>query len=131
MARRPGGVTFVAVIVWILGLLQILAGIVALLGAAGVFTVAAPVGVGLLAFGIIEILLGIIVIVLASSLGRGSNAARVILTIFLVISMIGSVLGMLGGAQQVPGNVISLLLALIGVIFLYTGRANDFFRSRG
>ena len=127
MARRPAGVTVVTVIVIILGVLQLLGGVAFLFAA---FAAAAAAQPPLYAVAIGGILFGIVVLVLGSSLGRGSNAARVILTIFLCLTIVGAIFGFQIGGYGVTSSIVDILLAIIALILLYTGRANDFFRGR-
>ena len=124
MAQRPGGVTLVAVIVWIQGLLTLIGGIIALIGAF------APgvVGGAFLAVAIISIIIGIITIAVGFGLLRGSNGARILTTIVLVISLATAIFSMFS-TNSFWSQLVSALLAVIGLILLYTQRANDYFRQ--
>ncbi|WP_382308074.1 hypothetical protein [Herbiconiux sp. UC225_62] len=124
MAARPGGVTLVAVIVWIQGLLTLIGGIIALIGAF------APgvVGGAFLAVAIISIIIGIITIAVGFGLLRGSNGARILTTIVLVISLATAIFSMFT-TNSFWSQVVSALLAVIGLILLYTQRANEYFRE--
>ena len=62
---RPGGVTLVAVLAWISGAVNIIAGILLLIAA-----IMAP---DALWFGIVQLALGIITIIVSIGLLRGSN----------------------------------------------------------
>jgi hypothetical protein len=124
MAQRPGGVTLVAVIVWIQGLLTLIGGIIALIGA---FAPGA-VGGAFLAVAIISIIIGIITIAVGFGLLRGSNGARILTTIVLVISLATAIFSMFA-TNSFWSQVVSALLAVIGLILLYTQRANEYFRE--
>jgi hypothetical protein len=133
MARRPGGVTLVAIIVWINGLLEIIGGAIVLyaLGAASIQDNEIPGGrTAAVTFAIIAILLGLVTIVVGSGLLRGSRVSRVLVTIALILSLAGSILGVLGVPSEAVGPIVTGFLALIGLILLWTGRASEFFRSR-
>lgn len=123
--RRPGGVTLVAVIVVLNGILELLVGI---LGLAGVVAV----GAGVLApVPIVAIVLGILTILVGLSLLRGGQIARVITTIVLAIDLAYAILGIFQstGSSSIWSPIVSGLLALLGIVLLWTRRASAFFRG--
>ncbi|NUJ87545.1 hypothetical protein HOW07_05930 [Plantibacter sp. MCCC 1A11337] len=124
MAKRPGGVTIVAVIVWIQGFLSALGGALLMIGAN------TPNGnlQGMQVAGLVSLILGIITIIVGVGLLRGSSVARVLTTIVLVLSIASAVYAMVT-TGNVATQIISLLLAVIGLILLYTKAASDYFRS--
>ncbi|AQX79408.1 hypothetical protein BWO91_04950 [Plantibacter flavus] len=124
MAKRPGGVTIVAVIVWIQGFLSALGGALLMIGAN------TPNGnlQGMQVAGLVSLILGIITIIVGVGLLRGSGVARVLTTIVLVLSIASAVYAMIT-TGNVATQIISLLLAVIGLILLYTKAASDYFRS--
>ena len=116
---RPGGVTLIAVLTWINGLIGIVAGISALVSGAG-------------AAGWIALILGVVTLAVGVGLLRGNNLARVLATIVFVLNIINTILVFIPGVQ--PGaNVWTAIgtgvLSLIGLGLLYTSRANEFFRA--
>ncbi|HWM17830.1 MAG TPA: hypothetical protein VNP97_14725 [Microbacterium sp.] len=118
---RPGGVTLVAVIAWITGAINIIAGILLLFAA-----IMAP---DALWFGLIQLALGIITIVVSIGLFRGRSTARVVVTIVFVLNLISALFVIFAQQAQIWSGIASGLLALIGIILLYTTRANEFFRD--
>ncbi|MFD4422877.1 hypothetical protein ACFWN7_15430 [Agromyces sp. NPDC058484] len=118
---RPGGVTLVAVLAWISGAIQIISGIVVLLGAGSVAVAATAAWVA--------IIIGIITILVSLGLFRGSNAARIIVTIVFVLNLAAAIYTAIAAPNQLWSAIISGVLAVIGLILLYTARANEFFRS--
>ena len=124
MAKRPGGVTIVAVIVWIQGFLSALGGALLMIGAN------TPNGnlQGMQVAGLVSLILGIITIIVGVGLLRGSSVARVLTTIVLVLSIASAVYAMVT-TGNLATQIISLLLAVIGLILLYTKAASDYFRS--
>jgi hypothetical protein len=123
--RRPGGVTLVAVLVVISGILQLLGGI---LGIAGV----AAIGAGALAaLPIVAVVLGILTILVGLSLLRGGQIARGITTVVLAIDLAYAILGIFQtvGTASVWSPIVSGALALIGIALLWTRRASAFFRG--
>ncbi|MET0671958.1 MAG: hypothetical protein ABWX66_06950 [Lacisediminihabitans sp.] len=118
---RPGGVTLVSILAWISGVLQLITGIVLLFapdGANGAVTIAAW----------ISIVLGIITIAVGVGLWRGSPVARIIATIVFVLNLISAVVAMFTASGSLWAALVNGLLALIGIILLWTRAASDFFR---
>ncbi|MET0976984.1 MAG: hypothetical protein ABWX82_15085 [Leifsonia sp.] len=127
---RPGGVTFIAVLVWIQGFFDIVAGLILLFNQNN-----APLledfggSGGLITSAIIYILVGIIIIVIARGLLRGSNGARVIVTVVELITLIGAIFLMIAAPSQFLSALITAAIALVVILLLWTGRAAAFFRS--
>lgn len=117
---RPGGVTLVAIIAWIAGAVNIIAGILML--------IAALMAPDALWFGLIHLLLGVITIAVAIGLMRGNSTARVLLTVVFVLDLIWAVFVIFFQQAQIWSGVVSGILVLIGLVLLWTGRANEFFR---
>jgi len=113
---RPFGVTLVAIVAWINGALQILSGIFAIL----------PGGTSVWA-GPFVLVLGIITILVAFGLFSGSNVARVLTAIVFALGLLSGVLAMTQGL--VWQGIGSIALPIIGLLLLFTARANAFFRS--
>ena len=89
---RPGGVTLVAVLTWISGALDILGGTILLFQTSIASTVEQFGGASqLMASAIFSILIGAVVIVVAVGLMRGSSSARIVITIFEVLSIMSSI----------------------------------------
>jgi hypothetical protein len=128
--ERPGGVTLVAVFIWISGALNILGGILAL-----IFQNNPDVEInlggrpGTIAYGIIAILLGIIVIAVSGGILNGSRGARTIVTIVQIISIIGSIIAIFMLPGQLWQSILNIVIALIPLILLYSPKANAFFGS--
>ena len=117
---RPGGVTLVAVIAWISGAVNIIAGVLLLIAA-----IMAPTA---LWFGLVQLALGIITIVVSLGLLRGRNPARIVVTIVFVLDLISAVVVVLFQQALVWSGVVSGVLVVIGLVLLWTRRANEFFR---
>lgn len=121
--QRPGGVTLVAVLGIISGILQILGGIVAIAaGAASGIVPALVVGVVVLAIGLFTLLV-------SGYLLGGSRLARVLVTISFLLSIGGAVYTIVSTPDQWWSGVVSGALALIGILLLYSRRANEYFSS--
>jgi hypothetical protein len=116
---RPGGVTLVAVLAWISGALQILTGVLILLGGQG----------GGAAVAWVAIIIGIITIIVSLGLFRGNNAARIIVAIIFALNLVSAIITMFAYPAQLWSALIAGALALIGLLLLFSARANEFFRT--
>ena len=127
---RPAGVTVVAVLAWISGLLDIIGGTLLLFQTSVASTVEQFGGVSqLIASALLEILIGVVVIVVAIGLLRGNAASRVVITIFQILSIIASVFFAIAYPAGAIGEYFSIAIAAIVLLLLWTGRASAFFRS--
>lgn len=118
---RPAGVTVVAVLAWVSGALSILTGILILTGVTDVAG-ATPSAAW------VAIVIGVVTILVSLGLFRGSNTARIITAIVFVLNLASAVFLL---ATHGIGNVTAILsgaAALVGLILLFTARANEFFR---
>ncbi|MEJ3403958.1 hypothetical protein WDJ51_04375 [Rathayibacter sp. YIM 133350] len=127
---RPGGVTFIAVLIWIQGALDVLGGVLLLI-AQGVEGAADPFGgpAGLITSAIVSILLGLIIIVVARGLLRGSRGARTVVTVIEVLTLLSAVFLAFAAPAQFLSSVLTGLIALVVILLLWTGRAASFFRG--
>jgi hypothetical protein len=130
-ARRPAGVTLIAVLAWIEGALGIVAGIVLL-----VFRNEPSVQVegasesALITSAIFTILFGVVVVLVAGGLLRGSSGARIVVTVVQLLAIVGDAFTAWAYPGQFAWSAVSALISLLIIVLLWTGRANDFFRSR-
>jgi hypothetical protein len=127
---RPGGVTLIAVLVWISGALDILGGTILLFQTSVASTVEQFGGASqLIVSALATILIGAVVIVVAVGLMRGSNGARIVVTVFEVVSIAISVFLAIAYPAGAIGEYIGIALALVVIALLWTGRASAFFRA--
>ena len=117
---RPGGVTLVAVLAWIAGAVNVIAGILML--------IAALMAPDALWYGLIHLLLGVITIAVGISLLRGSGTTRVLVTIVFVLDLIWAVFVVVFQQAQIWAGLASGVLVLVGLVLLWTRRANEFFQ---
>ena len=118
---RPGGVTLVAVIAWINGLLALIAGIIVLTAGGG--------DAALATVGWVQVIIGVITILVGIGLLRGNNLSRILATIVFVLNLGSAIYVMFAAPGQLWSAIISGLLAIIGLVLLYSARANEFFRG--
>jgi hypothetical protein len=129
MAKRPAGVTLVAVITWIIGALQVIGGVLLLIGlATSNALLIAGDRTWLTVYAVVAIVIGVVVVAVAGGLRRGRNSSRVIVTIALLLSIVGAVFTAITLPAEQLGSIVTAFLDLIAIILLYTGRASDFFR---
>ncbi|QJU52663.1 hypothetical protein SCB71_04765 [Herbiconiux sp. KACC 21604] len=128
--KRPGGVTLVAVIVWISGALQVIGGVIGLITASTTAEAnGAPDSAGTLtATAVVSIVLGIITVVVGAALLRGSQIARVLTTIVLALNLLGGIYFIVAVPSSLLQGILNSVLAVIGLVLLYTRSANAFFR---
>jgi hypothetical protein len=117
---RPGGVTLIAVLAWISGAVNIIAGILMLI--AGLMAPDA------LWYGLIQLVLGIITIAVSFGLLRGSSTARVLVTIVFVLDLISAVFVVFFQQAVIWSGIVSGVAVLVGLVLLWTRAANEFFR---
>lgn len=126
MAKRPGSVTFVAVLTYINGILDVIGGVALLVArdqVAGGGNSAA-----ITTSAIVSILLGVVTVVVARGLLSGSSVSRALVAIVMVIDILNGVLLLF--TSQVVTGVIQILWSILIVALLFTRRANAFFTGR-
>lgn len=127
---RPGGVTLVAVLTWISGLLDVIGGSLLLFQTSVDATVERFGGSSqLIASALFTILVGVVVIVVAVGLLRGNNASRIVITVFQMLSIVGSVFLAIAYPAGAIAEYFSIAVAVIVLLLLWTRRASAFFRS--
>jgi hypothetical protein len=127
---RPARVTFIAVIVWIQALFDLIGGI-SLLVLQNDPGVRAQLGgtTGVIVTGIVLIALALIVFAIARGLLRGSRTARAIVTVVQLLSIVSVIYAAAVIPAQLVSAAVSAAISLIVIIMLWSGRAGDFFRS--
>jgi hypothetical protein len=129
---RPVGVTVVAVIAWISGALDLIAGII-MLFLLPVQEVVDEYGGGgaLIGAAIGSILIGLITVVVAGGLLNGSPGARIVITVVQIFSIIGSLFLAVAYRESPTAATewIGILVALVVLILLWSRRASAFFSS--
>jgi len=126
---RPGGVTLVAVLTWIGGALDILGGTILLFQTSIASTVEPFGGASqLIVSAIFSILFGVVVIVVAVGLMRGSPVARIVITVAEVVSILLSIFLAIAYPAGAIGEYFGIVISLIIIALLWTRRASAFFR---
>lgn len=129
---RPVGVTVVAVIAWIAGALDLIAGIIMLF----LLPVEAVVdefgGTGaLIGAAIGSMIIGLITVLVAGGLLNGSTGARLVVTVLQILSIIGSLFLAIAYRESPTaiGEWVGILVSLVVLILLWSRRASAFFSS--
>lgn len=119
-ARRPGGVTLVAVLVWISGFLSLLTSVLLLIS--GPIDWSGNSTVALIAF-----VVGLLTIFIAGGLLKGNTAARMLISVLQVLTLIGAVGHLALNTVTAINDIISIALAVIVLLILWSKRSNRFF----
>lgn len=128
-AKRPGGVTFLGVLVIISGILYVISGLLALVAyAAGGTDLTSNQKTVILLIGIVILLFGLIELAVARGLFRGSNGARTIVAIVNVLTILAGLYGAVSAGNQRGTSIGQVVIAIIVLALLYSRRANEFFR---
>ena len=134
--KRPGGVTFLGVLVIISGILYVISGLLALIAYAGSGGVGSTTELTnnqrlvILVVGIAVLLFGIIELAVARGLFRGSNGARIIVAIVNVLTIVSGLFAAFQSGNQRGTSIGQVVIAIIVLALLYSPKANEFF-SRG
>ncbi len=126
---RPGSVTFVAVLTYINGVLNVIGGVVLLFtrqSAPGAQTAGGLAGVTTSA--ILSIVLGIVILIVARGLLNGSKVSRALVTLVMILNLVNGVLLLF--TLQFFSGVLEIVWVLIVLALLFTRRANAFFDGR-
>ncbi len=128
--ERPGGITFVLVLSYIVSISIIVNGIFVILDAD---TLSLQVRSGstkdeLMWAGIGMIVLGVIGVLLTGALGRGSRVVRILFTIWIALQIAGGLSAMLSynGEERAVG-VLPFVLGIIVLYLLFNEKAHDYF----
>ncbi|UAJ80795.1 hypothetical protein IT072_07225 [Leifsonia sp. ZF2019] len=127
-ATRPGSVTFVAVLTYINGILNIIGGVVLLFtreSAPGADTEGGLAGITTSA--IVSIVLGIVILIVARGLLGGSKVSRALVTLVMILNLVNGVLLLF--TLQFFSGVLEILWVVIVLSLLFTRRANAFFNA--
>jgi len=127
---RPAGVTIVAAFAWLSGAIDVVVGTIMFLQASAIAVAPEWGGAGAVyTSATVSIILGIITIVIAAGLLSGNTAARVIVTVVQVLSIISSLFVAVANMGNPIGEWFSILISLIVVLLLWTKRASRFFSA--
>lgn len=129
--KRPGGVTFVAIVAMIIGFMSLVAGFVFLLGDSQGLTDAGISEGTATTYGWVELIFGVITVLIAIGLWNGAGWARLVVTALMAVRIIGSIwiAFALSGHGGFLVGVIAGGLAVIVLLLLWNGRSDAFFNA--
>ena len=131
-ARRPGGITLLAVLIVVSGLLGLIGSIAVIIGR-GNDDFVRDTGVGsstLLWVGIVGVIIAVVYLLVARGLTRGSGLARGLAALVAVLSLASGIYQTIIQSGSLRWSaIVSALLALIVLMLLFSPRANAFFAS--
>lgn len=127
---RPGGVTAVAITLWISGALNVITGVLLLFQLGNTTLVERFGGSGpLIVFAVAIAILGAVTLIVAGGLFGGSYGARVVATVFQSLSIVAAVVLSVTAPWLLWLAVLSILLSITALVLLYLRRSNAFFRN--
>ena len=128
--ERPGGVTFVVVLAYIVSIFTILDGLFVAIGAD---ELANQLKAGssedeLLWAGIVMMVVGAIGVLLTGALSRGSRVVRILFTIWIAFQIAGGLSAMISyrGEERLVG-VVPFVLGIVVLYLLFNEKAHDYF----
>ena len=131
-ARRPGGITLLAVLIVVSGLLGLIGSIAVIIGR-GNDDFVKDTGVGsstLLWVGIVGVIIAEVYLLVARGLTRGSGLARGLAALVAVLSLASGIYQAIIHSGSLRWSaILSAVLALIVLSLLFSPRANAFFGS--
>lgn len=132
---RPIEVTIVAIMVFVQAGIEALSGAGLIAGSLMVSDVeiggeSLPPAV-VTVIGSFSLLIAVIDVIVAIGLLRGNRAARMLVTILQILTILTSVLGFAAAAHgQLTADLFNLALAVVILAVLWSGRASAFFAQR-
>lgn len=131
MANRPASVSFVVFLTWLSAILTIISGLIAVISPSS-FVADDGWSDGMIrAAGGIEIVIGLVVALVASALGKGSRFARLLVSLFMFLRLLGSAFMVVGnfGSAFMWAGLINGALALLILYLLWNAKAGAFFHG--
>jgi hypothetical protein len=117
---RPIGVTIIAVVAAIAGLLQVISG----------FSLIFDWEVGSVWQGTVDVAIGFLVLIVGILLLRGNPLARKVATVVLALSILASIITafLVTPSWTWAGGLLAGALAIVALVLLWSPRASRFFR---
>ena len=127
---RPGGVTFVVVLAYLVSIMTVINGFFITIGAdelANQFKAGMSED-ELMWAGIVTMIVGVIGILLTGALSRGSRVVRILFTIWIALQIAGGLSAMISyhGEERLTG-VVPFVLGIVVLYLLFNEKAHDYF----
>lgn len=130
-ARRPGTGTLVMVLTWIVAVLTITSGVLFLLADASALLAAGLSWSAANTYGVMAIVLGVVIALVAVGLGNGNSLARFLVSLLMVLRIGVAVWAavMLWGYSGFWAVAFAGLVSLLVLLMLWGAKANAFFAT--
>lgn len=129
--RRPASVTLVMVLAWIIAIFTIIGGFLFLLADAATLLEVGLTKSEANTYGVVEIVLGIVIALVAVGLGNGNNFSRFLVSLLMVLRIGVAIWAgiVLWGYAGFWAIVIAGLVSLLVLVMLWTSKASAFFAA--
>ena len=128
--ERPGGVTFVVVLAYLVSIFTIIDGFFVTIGADELKNQlkAGASKNELIWAGIVMMAVGVIGVLLTGALSRGSRVVRILFTIWIAFQIAGGLSAMISyqGEERLTG-VVPFVLGIVVLYLLFNEKAHDYF----
>ncbi len=130
--KRPASVSFVVFLTWVVALLTIADGIVVLFASDATLVAAGVNPSNATTTGWVAIVLGIVIALFASALGKGSGFARLLISLLMVLRLALGLFGLVvfWGSTFFWSALILAVLALFILYLLWNAKAAAWFAAR-
>jgi len=131
--RRPGGITFVVILTWIAAIVDLVGGIVLLLLSfdTSLFTDTEVSPTLVRYYGLIALVLGLLTVLVALGLGKGSQFSRVFTILVMAVRLLNAAWALIAIRYvTLWPAVFDLAIAIIIIALLTNRSASDYFRKR-
>lgn len=149
--ERPSQVTIVVILIWIAFALTIVGAIATILVGTGIAasdparvaeelkkldlpeTWSTGIGPIIIVAGALMFVIAIIYAIFAVAISRGSNVARILLTILIAIRIVGGIVFIVtswGTETWMFGTFLAIALDIIVLLLLFNSKSNEFFTDR-
>lgn len=119
-SKRPASITFIAFLVWIGGLLNVILGLLLVFGE----DFRQP---NLTPFAVATALVGIVTVLVALGLLHANPMARIIVTVLLILSLVSASSHLLLDANVFLADVVSIAISVVALLLLWSRKANQYF----
>ena len=128
--ERPGGVTFVVVLAYLVSIFTVIDGFFVTIGADELSN-QIKAGMSkdeLMWAGIVMMVVGVIGVLLTGALSRGSRVVRILFTIWIAFQIAGGLSAMISyhGEERLVG-VVPFVLGIVVLYLLFNEKAHDYF----
>lgn len=129
---RPGSVSLVVFLTWLVALVTVASGVALLVGSEDWLVALGVNASRSTTTGWIFIVLGLVIALFASALGKGSGFARLIISLLMMFRFVLGVIAVIvtWGTSYVWGAMLMTLVALVVLYLLWNARASAWFASR-